>query len=433
MNVRDFDLVGYKYSLLSTIGTAGLNNVVTMIPARDEEEFALFPGDDIAFIRKWLTWTDVHMDALRNTMPISSLPPPRLGSVDGTASWSDRGQGFLFLYNPNPLPMRITLTADETIGVANESSHSAWQVAQLYPWEAAPFFTWEHGESCELSVGGSDVLVLQLTPAAARTVVAEHSFSDAPIVVRSAPVGDVPPRNNTGGAFSTTFVVSEAVKKQLAARAVAYPINWTFPTDYNATWLVPTRLLAYVFIASPRDTMEVSMVVDGTAVPLTKAYNSRGRTPRPEGAFLAFMLTFPYFCATPRVQSTRWRLQFRLVCPRGRFKAYSMKIWKQNTKRSLFVRLSLVHDGRHDGRALYYFMHPYLYTYIAYLFYSYDVFILCAKDATTPSTAICYWRSQKMTARSYRKKSLGRRLWRCLRLCLQPCPRRTTRSPSLSW
>ena len=295
MNVRDFDLVGYKYSLLSTIGTAGLNNVVTMIPARDEEEFALFPGDDIAFIRKWLTWTDVHMDALQNTMPISSLPPPRLGSVDGTASWSDRGQGFLFLYNPNPLPMRITLTADETIGVANESSHSAWQVAQLYPWEAAPFFTWEHGESCELSVGGSDVLVLQLTPAAARTVVAEHSFSDAPIVVRSAPVGDVPPRNNTGGAFSTTFVVSEAVKKQLAARAVAYPINWTFPTDYNATWLVPTRLLAYVFIASPRDTMEVSMVVDGTAVPLTKAYNSRGRTPPARGCFLGFYADFSIF------------------------------------------------------------------------------------------------------------------------------------------
>ena len=33
-NTRDFDYLGYKYSLLSTIGTAGLNNVVCVIPVR---------------------------------------------------------------------------------------------------------------------------------------------------------------------------------------------------------------------------------------------------------------------------------------------------------------------------------------------------------------------------------------------------------------
>ena len=31
MNIRDFDLLGYKYSLLSTIGTAGLNLVRTIL------------------------------------------------------------------------------------------------------------------------------------------------------------------------------------------------------------------------------------------------------------------------------------------------------------------------------------------------------------------------------------------------------------------
>jgi hypothetical protein len=41
--VQDFDLLGYKYSLLSTVGTAGQNLVVTMIPARDPAEFSMFP------------------------------------------------------------------------------------------------------------------------------------------------------------------------------------------------------------------------------------------------------------------------------------------------------------------------------------------------------------------------------------------------------
>ena len=46
VNTRDFDLLGYKYGLLSTVGTAGQNNVVTMIPARDVAEFELFPEAD---------------------------------------------------------------------------------------------------------------------------------------------------------------------------------------------------------------------------------------------------------------------------------------------------------------------------------------------------------------------------------------------------
>jgi hypothetical protein len=31
------------YQVLSTVGTAGLNNVLTNIPARDLDEYALFP------------------------------------------------------------------------------------------------------------------------------------------------------------------------------------------------------------------------------------------------------------------------------------------------------------------------------------------------------------------------------------------------------
>ena len=91
-NARDFDLLGYKYSLLSTIGTAGQNNVLTMIPARDPEEFQLFPAADLAFIKRWLAWTDTNLRFLRNTMPIAQLGEPTVGEVDGTASM-DGDQG----------------------------------------------------------------------------------------------------------------------------------------------------------------------------------------------------------------------------------------------------------------------------------------------------------------------------------------------------
>ena len=43
-NTRDFDLLGYRYSLMSNMATAPLNSVLCMIPARDLEEFELFPG-----------------------------------------------------------------------------------------------------------------------------------------------------------------------------------------------------------------------------------------------------------------------------------------------------------------------------------------------------------------------------------------------------
>ena len=74
MNVRDFDLLGYKYSLLSTVGTAGQNLVVTMIPARDESEYSLFPQADRDFISRWVNWTDTNLVYLRNTLPIATLP-----------------------------------------------------------------------------------------------------------------------------------------------------------------------------------------------------------------------------------------------------------------------------------------------------------------------------------------------------------------------
>ena len=56
LSLSSADLLGYKYSLLSTVATAGQNLVVTMIPARDMEEFKLLPQADMDFITKWVNW-----------------------------------------------------------------------------------------------------------------------------------------------------------------------------------------------------------------------------------------------------------------------------------------------------------------------------------------------------------------------------------------
>ncbi|CAF1503649.1 unnamed protein product [Rotaria sp. Silwood1] len=53
-NLRDFDLMGFSYSLLSNIATAGLNLIHTYIPARDLQEFYLLPENFLEFWSYWL-------------------------------------------------------------------------------------------------------------------------------------------------------------------------------------------------------------------------------------------------------------------------------------------------------------------------------------------------------------------------------------------
>lgn len=160
MNARDFDYLGYKYSLLSSIGTAGLNNVVCMIPARDEDEYNLFPQEDLRFISDWLAWTDLNKKFLERGRPIATLPPPSLGSVDGTCAMFENN-GFLFLYNPNLTPMTVQLTADESICIDNSTLPLQWQVQMIYPHQLVlpPV---RSGAIFSVNVPGASAAVLQL-------------------------------------------------------------------------------------------------------------------------------------------------------------------------------------------------------------------------------------------------------------------------------
>ena len=100
---RDFDYFGYQYALLSSVGSAGLNNVINMLPARDPDEFASFPQDDVVFIKRWLDWTDDNIDLLQTTVPLPVPPGP--GVVDGSAMGIN-STGFVFLFNPNSLVLQ---------------------------------------------------------------------------------------------------------------------------------------------------------------------------------------------------------------------------------------------------------------------------------------------------------------------------------------
>ena len=110
---------------LSSIGTAGLNHVLCMIPARDASEFALFPEADKAIARfvtgsNGPTYTTRPCRA-RCPFRVSSTRPsrPQIGAVDGTVAMGEGDElGFLFLFNPGMVPLNASLRVDESLGIA---------------------------------------------------------------------------------------------------------------------------------------------------------------------------------------------------------------------------------------------------------------------------------------------------------------------------
>lgn len=77
----DWDLLGWRYSVISAIATAPFNLAVNFLPARDEREFRAFSEADREWFRHWFDWTDRNLEILRNVKPI--LGAPQLGRVDG--------------------------------------------------------------------------------------------------------------------------------------------------------------------------------------------------------------------------------------------------------------------------------------------------------------------------------------------------------------
>lgn len=328
---RDWDQLGWRYSLLSSIAVGGWNNVISVIPARDMEEFRHFPEQERRWFRAWLEWTERNREFLRHTRTI--LGQPALGKVDGTSAIvGDRG--YVFLFNPNGRRLNAEFTLDSAIGLRGRR----YLLRELHPQEGRLIGkpgagVWSHGDRVEIALDGGSALVLEVQPAPA--TVEEPMLFSAPgaaelsggVLRLSGVRGEVgqsqellvllPPGRAvsavnvnerevaftragggvvarvrfegepfrhyqqagsydpgfSGGTVSGSFTVPRRIFEQLAARQSAWPIPWT-PEDYRSTWLAPQRLLLFVQIAEPEEGMDVRLKIDGQLVELRKAYSS---------------------------------------------------------------------------------------------------------------------------------------------------------------
>ena len=201
---------------------------------------------------------------------------------------------------------QVQLVVDESIGLS--SSTSSWSVTRLFPGTNETYFdTWNRDQNVTVNVTGSSALVLKLSKTSNTFFVSgrrgetislsssghdgivngvrcekDESSSNEKLYVRfkgdvsNRALGPLPDKHNTGNfTYETSFTITDTMKTQLSNRAKEYPIDWQ-PHEYNATWLVPTRLLAYVFIDHPQDTWTIDVKIDGNSVDMSRAYNSRG-------------------------------------------------------------------------------------------------------------------------------------------------------------
>jgi hypothetical protein len=350
--VKDWDVLGWRYSLLSTIATAPNNLVVNMIPARDLQENSALSKEDKAFFRHWMDWPDLHRDQVKNCRPI--LGPPMVGKGDGTAMIV-KDHGTIFLFNPNYKPVQVEFGLDREIGL---ESGSTFRIRQIYPTAGLTLSSprgglWGWGDRFVYQLPAKAAWVLSIEPVEAlpslslvgitgqahlskgvlsingvrgqvgsfvagtailRKSVPIHKlfvnghtvafirdengvsfalhFAGAAFAPFSAAIandhggGSVTSDLNAAGGSEATgeFVIPSWVDRQLTQRRQSWPVTYS-TDDLLATWLGSDRLLLFIHIAEPKDSMVVSAKVDGIDLPLKKAYNSI----YPEGADRTFL------------------------------------------------------------------------------------------------------------------------------------------------
>ena len=344
---RDWDYLGWRYSVISSIATAPFNHVVNVIPARDEAEFKAFPEADKKWFRDWLDWTDRNFDLLRNVTPI--LGAPQLGRVDGMAAFKD-GRGVVFLFNPNYRVLTAELALDETIGLAGGKR---FVLRQLYPDAERGMLlappsadAWNYGDKVTLAMPGADAMVIEVEPApesvdqpvllgatghasadagqlmlqdvageagtkrevkvllttdrkidtvrvngadtkftqAGKCVSLQVRFAGAPFASRQQ-IGRYDPQF-AASTYRAEIAIPLRVFRQLQERRRLWPIPWT-EEELHTTWLAPHRLLLFINVADPNDEMKVSLKIDGQPVEAKAAYSSIVRS-NPRNTFVGW-------------------------------------------------------------------------------------------------------------------------------------------------
>ena len=168
--IRDFDVLGFPYSLLSTIASAGLNQVHTMLPARDLSEFSLLPATLLEFWQAWLQWPTEHRAELEYAVPI--LADPGVGRVDGWVTMdAAQLQGHFFLFNPNYPQQQVALVMDSrhllpppspsSSSQSDASAQGMWLLTEQYPRQAT-VTVFKYGETVNVRLDGDSATVYEV-------------------------------------------------------------------------------------------------------------------------------------------------------------------------------------------------------------------------------------------------------------------------------
>lgn len=330
-HTRDWDLLGWKHSVIASIGTAPFNHVVDLLPARDLVEFEHFRREDRDWLRGWMEWTDVHRELLKQLRPV--IGPPALGRIDGTAA-IDGDHGFVFLFNPNYRELDARLPLDASIGL---TAGESFVLREHYPRAGVLHGhpaggPWRRGETASLPIKGPDARVFEIVPAdklprpallgspggvrlegttLQLSNLSGPSGRNMPLAVLLPPgrkadqalvggreLGRVEMRGDTAclevrfagdrvdhcqqvGQIDATFAgttyraelrVPGQVFRQLEARRRAWPVAYT-EEELLATWRGSHRLLLFPQIADPNDAWQVGIRIDGKEIEVRRAYS----------------------------------------------------------------------------------------------------------------------------------------------------------------
>ena len=344
-NLRDFDLMGFPYSLLSNIATAGLNLIHTYLPARDLAEYDLLPAAFVQFWSSWLTWTDEHQEEIRNAIPFNT-------DGDWSLMESNGHDGFLFLFNPTYRQVNRQVLFDGRLRLQPPPAQGYWLLQEIYP-QKRVVQSIGFNQTVEFMLDGQSVTVYQLTFMSTidepvlvgitgqcflsnpHCLIIDGVYgeagtqTDSPIYVilpNDQPVSHVILNGNerkfhqrnqfvvltdqlkfpgvylprSASILNNTIVVSDLLLEQQLDRQRAYPIPWTDDELSQAPWLGPHRLLLFICILNPNDQWNITARINGTPLPVRRAYNTRDHYDRDR--FMGFYLDLTKIVTQPNVE-----------------------------------------------------------------------------------------------------------------------------------
>ncbi|CAF0979621.1 unnamed protein product [Adineta steineri] len=319
-NLRDFDFMGFSYSLLSNIATAGLNLVHTLLPARDLEEFYFLPIEFIQFWSYWLNWTDEHIEEIRNGIPFNI-------EQDWSLMKSNGLDGFLFLFNTNYKQINRTIYFDGKLNLKNPQESGYWLLKEIYPQERFIQLI-QYNEMNQFLLDGQSVTVYQLMfmPIINQPILIGISgkafLANETILIIDGVYGEAGTRTNdpifiilpniqsiwnvylngiekqfkqdrqfiiltepilfpglylprTTEILNNTIIINDLLLEQLTKRQMEYPIQWTEKELNDASWLGPHRLLLFMCIQNPNDQWNITAQINNNSIIVHKGYNTR--------------------------------------------------------------------------------------------------------------------------------------------------------------